>query len=180
MFAPSLNETGANLFGGMYNFAMNSRVALVTLLLILHSAPAVACSWPPDISLPATNEEFSRAVYAKIDRSDVVVDAIVSRSEDGTVFLKPIKVWKGERQRKYMIGNDGCGVFLPVAGGKVRVLLYKMDSDGWVVAEPVVGGKSVTLNFDSVLDSRLGDIRSGDFQSVGPLMPPPPKAMKRK
>lgn len=150
---------------------MRYPTALISLLLITYSYQAHACS---DIDAPfLTYDEITRVAKIKIRQSDVILDATVVRRQNGSVILKPIRVWKGARRSTYYISNAGCGVAL-AGGTKVRVLLQKLDWD-WMVVEPVIGRAANTRRrFDEVLDSHLGNARPSSYQSVAPLVPPLP------
>lgn len=150
---------------------MRYLTAIISLFLITHSYPAHACS---EIDAPfLTYDEITRVAKTKIKQSDVILDAVVVRRQNGSVILQPIRVWKGVRRSSYYISNAGCGVALS-AGTRVRVLLQKLDWD-WMVIEPVIGRAANTRRrFDEVLDSHLGNTRPTSYQSVAPLVPPAP------
>lgn len=156
----------------VYFASMIHRIAAFALFVTLYSVPVMACG-PPLQATYTSDDQFIRAAKAQINRSDAIVDGVVWRRGNGQVFLRPIKVWKGERRRSYRILNDGCGVFVPQGGEKVRVLLGR-DGPDWFIFEPVVYRRRGSPDFDAVLDRHLRNRRPTQFRSIGPIFPPLP------
>jgi hypothetical protein len=118
------------------------------------------------VGITTTGEQTARAIREEIARSDAIIDATVFRYRDGRVALKPIRVWKGERRDFYEIANDRCGIFLPAAGMKVRVLLIKLNDRSWLIMEPILDQSQSTRGFDRALDSQLRCPRPQDFRPI--------------
>jgi hypothetical protein len=151
---------------------MINRGLLFCALIVGCSSPAMACS-PPNEAEVTTNDQLFRITKSKIEGSDAIIDAAVDRRRRGETALKPLKVWAGPRLSSYAIINDGCGIFLPENGHKVRVLLQRSGND-WSVIEPVTGSGKAMLKFDGIVDAYLQNVRPKDFKSVGPVLPPMP------
>ncbi|MES2270373.1 MAG: hypothetical protein V4533_05765 [Pseudomonadota bacterium] len=145
---------------------------MAALLMIGPSDIALACAAPRS-GESLSKDEVLRATKAQFEHSDAIIDAIVFRDTRGNPFLKPIKIWKGQRQKAYAVKGDGCGVYLPEDGQRVRVLLYR-DEHGWVLVQPIVSYGRGMPSYDGIIDSYLRSPRPSSFQSVGPMMPPLP------
>ena len=144
---------------------------VITFLSLFSFSPALACS-PPDSAPQLSNEEITKITAERIERSDAIIDGIVTEKKDGRIFLEPIKVWKGKHLRRFYIANSGCGVFLS-SGMKVRALL-EGETSGFMMMAPLGDDRLKTQLHDSLIDAYLGQVRPPDFENGGVPYPPLP------
>jgi hypothetical protein len=145
---------------------------MLILLLAFAPASALACS-PPNGDTTLTDAQITRETKKDIQRSDAIIDALVIQTDDGNYFLKPMKVWKGKRQRLYYVENADCGITL-LNGTKVRVLL-EGSPFGWMIVPPLVNSKLNTRLYDNIVDTYLGHVRGPNFENGSFPFPPTPK-----
>lgn len=150
---------------------MKLRIAPIVALMF-PALPAIACS-PPNPLPELSSAEITRHTTKAIQNSDVIVDAIVAHKGE-TLFLRPIKVWKGKRQSSYELAY-ACYQPLRI-GSKVRVMLTisEVYPKLWSVTMPFLGYGFSTKLFDGLLDAHIGQVRAPDYENGDLVHPPPP------
>lgn len=147
-----------------------ARWFLYAVLFCLSASPASACS-PPRDEPSYADRDVARLTRWQIRQADVIVDGLVKFDRNGT-YLRPIKIWRGQKLRRYRIINDSCGVAL-VPGEKVRSLLDRVGSD-FMMLSPVRTKRSSTRVSDRIIDAHLGQRRPAEYQNGDGLRFAPP------
>jgi hypothetical protein len=129
---------------------------------LLLSYPGVACSPPQDFP-EKPRIPISRQAKLAFDQADAVVDGVIVRRNGydyrkkrlTPALLKVERVWKGPKQRYFVISVDGCNNDFWKSGEKVRLLLDTVpDIRGHWYAPPNLNLPSPSVTF---LDSDVQD-----------------------
>ena len=148
-----------------------ARWFLYAVLFCLSASPASACS-PPRDEPSYSDRDVARLTRWQIRQADVIVDGLVKFDRNGAYYLRPIKVWRGQKRRRYHIANFSCGVAL-VPGEKVRALLDR-DGPAFMMFSPVRTKRSSTRVADRIIDAHLGQRRPAEYQNGDGLRFAPP------
>ena len=137
-------------------------IRAVILLLCAAGAPALACTPPRHGVEIVPAHRIPAIAAAELRASDAVLDAVVTgRTPEGLV-LRPIRVWKGPRQPRYIVYDHPCGPRLPGPGSRVRVMLSRAEQPGqpWNARYPALGGRTEGNRLlDREIDRLLGSPR---------------------
>lgn len=147
-----------------------ARWFLYAVLFCLSASAASACS-PPHDEPSYSDRDVARLTRGQIRQADVIVDGLVKFDKNGT-YLRPIKLWSGQKLRRYHITNASCGVAL-VPGEKVRALLDRVGP-AFMMLSPVRTRRSSTRVSDRVIDAHLGQRRPVEYQNGDGLRFAPP------
>jgi hypothetical protein len=152
------------------------RLLLIALGLMSFAEPSWACS-PPGQTAERPANELAHLAATEIRASKVILDALVTYRGE-TIFLKPLRVWKGKHQKLYEVaGENYCGGAALAVGSKVRVLLTKLfpSEKGWFVIRPLEDRNSRSVVFDRAVDAYVGHVRPSGFENGAPPHFPLPK-----
>lgn len=150
---------------------MAIRIIFAAMSLSLGCNQALACS-PAPADLPPTAREVTALAKARVARSDAIIDALVVRLSDGRIMLRPIRVWKGQKQASYEVINGTCDISLRHKSN-IRVLLEK-EGRYWFIMPPILDRNFNVEAFDKAIDAAVGKARPRNYVSVVDSMPLPP------